>query len=734
MKSWGSISASPAFSSASPSVKDEVRGHYKKSLAADPSFQALPQDEQSRVLRVIDGDGDYPIKLAASLVVASQKEVLGRAVVDPKEKDAIEDALKGAKSSEKYLDVPLKDRPREPFQDEIPGHLDKPLRALLGFMDDALPEYPAYKFWLSRSGESMEERLRNVLALSNTQKPVPVDANAAMNLDGFIRTYPELDRRLPTILPPLAQWTPEDQEKIITTDSEAALKHGLTQIQWLAPDRAVQTVLVHLLAGLKQGVPRAFRPDAVPLIVAAVKQKSYELLARKMYRLPSPDGSIPLDSEKIGETLLASAVLGPGMDQVADDFPSLFAVASGLAAVPRVAVGRYRTFIQNETKTPITPEWLLKVVTTGSFSLIKIEKIDEMLFQEAATQSGARKEQISHLTRDSITAATQPLLVSLMARSAQMDTDDFKKAQQNVRQKLNAAVQKQLKPPPPPVASPEPAEPDQIEQVHEDGVMATVIPHHMAFMDPDPGDPQAQEDPDRPAEAPEPTQYTPEPSSEAPGPVSDSPVLDYLKAHPISIKSVKKAGLLSDFKSFPGVLAKDGTPLDATLSTLIADNLLPENSDYNDLLDALDKRGVRAPPLGEESAVPPTTDAPPESHFTVRVAEVDPSSLIPTKTPSEIEPSRIRGVQQRFPEGKGYPAVTAQETKRGLELIDGHHRMMVAKERGDTLKAVVISQKEYKALEASGLGHTEISYQMLAKAGQQGAMEHLRQQYPDKKL
>ena len=72
-------------------------------------------------------------------------------------------------------------------------------------------------------------------------------------------------------------------------------------------------------------------------------------------------------------------------------------------------------------------------------------------------------------------------------------------------------------------------------------------------------------------------------------------------------------------------------------------------------------------------------------------------------SPAEIEPSRLRGVQQRFPAGKGYPAVTAYEDKEGLHLIDGHHRTMVGKERGDTLKAVVVSGKDYEALKASGL-------------------------------
>ncbi len=235
----------------------------------------------------------------------------------------------------------------------------------------------------------------------------------------------------------------------------------------------------------------------------------------------------------------------------------------------------------------------------------------------------------------------------------------------------------------------------------------------------------------------------------------DNPVRAYLVAHPLAVKAVKKAGLFADFKPFPDVLAKDGAGLDETMVVLRTEKLLPAAADYNDLLDALDHRGLAGPPPGAEGgATPPAPPASPASSpkeekketkssnmktsgvpdFTVKVVEVDPASLIPGKTPAEIEPSRVRGVQQRFPEGKGYPAVTAYEDKEGLHLIDGHHRTMVGKERGDTIKVVVVSANDYEALKAAGVGHVEMSYLMLAKAWQSDAMRHLEKQYPEKGL
>jgi hypothetical protein len=740
-----------------------VRDHYKRSVASHPDFKTLDPEEQGRVLKAIDGDGGFSIQMAAVIIAAAQRERLGRSILEPTYDESLDEALKGAKSAEHYLDVPIKDRPREPFQDEIPGHLDKPLRALLGFIDDALPEYPQYKFWQSRASQSLEDRLRGVLALSSKLPERPVDANAALNLSGYIRTYEDLDRRLPTRLPPLRSWQPDAQEKQLTTDAEAALKHGLTQSQWGAPDRAVQTVLIHVLAGVKQGVPRAFRPDAIPPIIASIKQKCYEIMSRSLYHLPSKNGLIPLDPEAIGETILASAVISPGMEQVADDFPSLFAVVSGLASVPNSALGRYRTFIQNEVRRELTPGLLLQFVTTGSFSLIHLAKVDEMILQAAADAAGAHPDIVSHIIRDAVGASRQPLLAALMVRSANMDIQDFKKAQDQVRTKLAAEVQKQMQPKPRPAPPITPEEPDEIHQVHRDGVSALVVPEHMAFIDPDPEDPESQTPhavaASGPAPVPQESPNSPTVKPEAPvdKPVDtvDNSISTYLKANPISIKSVKAIGLLSDFKKHLEVLSKGGATLKETMAALISGKLLPPKSDYNDILDALDHRGPARPPptedAGTSSPADPSASSPektpeetaPETpkaadgkapDFEVKVVEVDPAALIPRKTASEIEPSRIRGVQQRFPEGKGYPAVTAWEGKDGLHIIDGHHRTMVGKGRGDTVKVVVVSEKDFKAMEAAGIDNIEISRRMLAKAGETDAMEHLDKQYAKKNV
>lgn len=613
MKSWSEIESSPEFAAAPSSVKREVRGFYRAHLRSSPDFQALPKDEQESVLRVIEGDGDFAIKAAAALVVSAQREMLGREIVDPEKDNAIVTILKGAKAAEHYLDVPLKDRQHESFQDEIPGHLDKPLRALIGFMEDATPEYAAFKFWELRKNMPLQEKIRDVLILSSTLPPWPVNLPDAIAGHRLIRSYSDLAARTSPALPDIRLIPVQDRDQFIMKDPEAALKLGLPQREWTIIDLRVLKNIHLAMAGLQNGLPHGLNPSTVMTFAAEVRNLSYELLARRLYATPRGNGMVPLDADQIATFVIAAGVLTAGMTAVADDYPALFSVTAGMAQIPNAALGRVKTMLMY-MRFPLNVEALLSGVETGRVSFMRLGQLEDLIFEESARDAGAPMQMVPRVAQDARTACRQPVLAALTYRTEVLARQAYKKKQQEIRQKIMAEAQRQLKNPPVIASTPtkSPQEPDGPFLTHEDGVAALVIPEWMAFLDPEPenpdsppsdqaGQPSTVEHASSPSTSTATQQTKAQTASDPPESkegaeivaANPRPLHEYLAAHPISIKDLLHHGLWGDFKAYTDILAKTGgASVDETLAAVAKVGLMPEKSSPIDILNALDQEAA----------------------------------------------------------------------------------------------------------------------------------------------
>jgi len=65
-----------------------------------------------------------------------------------------------------------------------------------------------------------------------------------------------------------------------------------------------------------------------------------------------------------------------------------------------------------------------------------------------------------------------------------------------------------------------------------------------------------------------------------------------------------------------------------------------------------------------------------------------------------------------------------------LSILDGHNRASVAKDRGDSLASVKITQDEYDALQTQGFEDGEIAWAALQRADQSYAADNLDSQFP----
>ncbi len=435
MKSWAEIQSSPEFVNAPDNVKSEVRGFYKQNLAKTPDFQALSAAEQVQVMNHIEGDKDFAIKMAAALIVGAKRQELDREMIDPEKENVLAAVLAGAKLAEGYLDAPLKDRPREPFADPIPNHLDKPLRALVAFAEDGTPEYTALKFWEIRGQMRLDDKIRDVLGASGQFPPSPFDTGTLFRTSEIIQDWPHA--RIPRMVPPAMM------DQFIAKDPQAAIKTTLPLDKWVELDRRVMGNMMGFIGGLNGAVPHGFRPEVVAGIAREVIHNSYEIIARSLYQVPAAQGEIPIEPDHIAAIIMASDVLAPGMYKVADDFPSIFAIISGMAQVPQMAMSRFQNFV-GSLRVPLTPASLLEIVNTGTVNFIEIYKVEQMLFQEACLQAGARAETLGRLADDARTACDKPLLSALTVKSEQLCEDEFKAKKDEIKQKIGVEVQRQL--------------------------------------------------------------------------------------------------------------------------------------------------------------------------------------------------------------------------------------------------------------------------------------------------
>jgi hypothetical protein len=576
MRTWSEIQTDPAYHGAAPHIQEEVRGAYRKHLESDPHFKGLPTAEQERMKREIEGDPDFAVKMAAALIAGAKKNELDRALLAPEKDDALIESVKGAKTSEHFLDIPLKDRQREPFSDSLPGHLDKPLRSLLAFIDDGLPEYNAFKFWDEQKNLSLAQKIHNVQSTAQQSglPNQPIDLDAAIDLKGYMRDRSELmaPLRKGIALPP------KTKEKLLLRDPQSAAKFALSDSQWETMDKIVLGNILAILKTMERGIPAGLRTDAIPAIISGVRKVSYELLARRLNAAPADQTPVPVDPEKVAVLVMAARVFGPEMDDIAAKFPSLFSFISGLSVPPRNAVFALQQLAEEmkRKRLPLMPETFLTVFKSGEISYRMIGEIETRLRQESAKEQGANPDIIARLEDDLDTAAEQPFMAALVVATEAMVRQDLAQAKAKARQKIAEEVKRALTPPKPP-------EQDQESPPDTQGTPATTQEEPEDVYPPtappiDGWDEETENSPPTPQmtqnKAPDAMPDTSgKPQTTAPAAPGGGeapkvaqaakkslagPIHAYLATHPISQRSIKKAGLSHEFEPYSDITTKDG--------------------------------------------------------------------------------------------------------------------------------------------------------------------------------
>jgi hypothetical protein len=75
------------------------------------------------------------------------------------------------------------------------------------------------------------------------------------------------------------------------------------------------------------------------------------------------------------------------------------------------------------------------------------------------------------------------------------------------------------------------------------------------------------------------------------------------------------------------------------------------------------------------------------------------------------------------------PIVVIGNDLKNLSILDGHHRASVARDRGDSLQAVRVTESEYDLLKKKGFDDTEIAYAALQRANKGYAAGNLDSQF-----
>jgi hypothetical protein len=104
--------------------------------------------------------------------------------------------------------------------------------------------------------------------------------------------------------------------------------------------------------------------------------------------------------------------------------------------------------------------------------------------------------------------------------------------------------------------------------------------------------------------------------------------------------------------------------------------------------------------------------------------EIDPDNLVFRE---EMQ-NRTEETKERFPEGEGYPAIVTIHKDGEEHILDGHNRAAVAKERGEKIQAVSITDDEYEKLKVD-FDDMEIAYAALEFSGEEEAASDLDRQF-----
>jgi hypothetical protein len=104
---------------------------------------------------------------------------------------------------------------------------------------------------------------------------------------------------------------------------------------------------------------------------------------------------------------------------------------------------------------------------------------------------------------------------------------------------------------------------------------------------------------------------------------------------------------------------------------------------------------------------------------------VNPKSLIFRETEqSQANKDSLTGDSDDFD-----PIVVIGNDLKNLSILDGHHRASVARDRGDSLQAVRVTESEYDLLKKKGFDDTEIAYAALQRANKGYAAGNLDSQF-----
>ena len=497
MKSWSQIESDPNFHASPEEVKSEVRGFYLKSLESSPEFQGLPPEEQEKIRRYV-GDGvPLPIKMAAQLIAGAMTGKVDQAILVPNKEGLIELIFKGAKNAEGALEVPLKERPNN--AETLPAnhfHINEQLKSYMAFIEEGLPEYHDFKAWEQRKALTLPAKIEDV---KSTIEPVQPDPRLqALITGGEITSYPALAQRLPIELQDLRIFPPEVQDAVIQKDPEAAVKTGLPIEQWGMANQMVGQVVARFLSGAQ-----AFNdPEAMMTVRDSIVRTAYELLARKLYRVPSNKPQLT-DPLSVADLVMASDAEMVGMSKVASSYPWVYAFLSGMAALPYKSRGRWLSWSRETAEEmnlpqgqPITTEILFIAIKQGSTSFINLANLDRSIFIEAVKEKGINPAIMERMHQDLLVAAKNPVDGSIVYTMEKQDREKFEGAVNDAKEQIMLEVQRILvkaQEAPAPVAQdqPQPDSLDDIKEVFEDGASLTLIPEKLAFLDPEPDNPVA---------------------------------------------------------------------------------------------------------------------------------------------------------------------------------------------------------------------------------------------------
>lgn len=112
----------------------------------------------------------------------------------------------------------------------------------------------------------------------------------------------------------------------------------------------------------------------------------------------------------------------------------------------------------------------------------------------------------------------------------------------------------------------------------------------------------------------------------------------------------------------------------------------------------------------------------------------DPRELLPREAERDKDPGKVEYFRRQFTEGDPdtIDPLVLVRTEQGREILDGHHRWLGAKEAGEHLKGVEVSEDGYNHLKGAGFADSDIAYAVLAHGGCWDAAESVTSQYDGK--